>query len=323
MRQSSFAEAGFERYSKRTRRERFLQEMDRVVPWEALEALIEPCYPSKRRGAGRPAVGLGRMLRIHFLQHWFNLSDPGVEEALYDSKAMRRFVGIDLGREPAPDETTICKFRHLLEANGLGEAIFQKVGEHLKGRGLRVSGGTIVDATLINAPSSTKNREKKRDPEMRQTRKGNQWYFGMKAHIGVDARTKLIHSVATTPANVHDSQVITELLHGEEREVWGDSAYQGQGKVIRKAAPQAREFIQEKAVRCRPLSEAQRARNRIQSKIRAKVEHPFHIMKRVFGFTHVRYRGLAKNTHRVQVTCALVNLFLVRKHLLKPALAME
>ena len=169
MRQSSFAGAGFERYSKRTRRERFLQEMDRVVPWEALEALIEPCYPSKRRGAGRPAVGLGRMLRIHFLQHWFNLSDPGVEEALYDSKAMRRFVGIDLGREPAPDETTICKFRHLLEANGLGEAIFQKVGEHLKGRGLRVSGGTIVDATLINAPSSTKNREKKRDPEMRQT----------------------------------------------------------------------------------------------------------------------------------------------------------
>lgn len=323
MRQSSFAEAGFERYSKRTRRERFLQEMDRVVPWEALEALIEPCYPSKRQGAGRPAVGLDRMLRIHFLQHWFNLSDPAVEEALYDSKAMRHFVGIDLGREPAPDETTICKFRHLLEANGLGEAIFQKVGEHLKGRGLRVSGGTIVDATLINAPSSTKNREKKRDPEMRQTRKGNQWYFGMKAHIGVDARTKLIHSVATTPANVHDSQVLTELLHGEEREVWGDSAYQGQGKVIRKAAPQAREFIQEKAVRCRPLSEAQRARNRLQSKIRAKVEHPFHIMKRVFGFTHVRYRGLAKNTHRVQVTCALVNLFLVRKQLLKPALAME
>ena len=323
MRQSSFAEAGFERYSKRTRRERFLQEMDRVVPWEALEALIEPCYPSKRQGAGRPAVGLDRMLRIHFLQHWFNLSDPAVEEALYDSKAMRRFVGIDLGREPAPDETTICKFRHLLEANGLGEAIFQKVGEHLKGRGLRVSGGTIVDATLINAPSSTKNRAKKRDPEMRQTKKGNQWYFGMKAHIGVDARTKLIHSVATTPANVHDSQVLTKLLHGEEREVWGDSAYQGQGKVIRQAAPQAREFIQEKAVRRRPLSEAQRARNRLRSKIRAKVEHPFHIMKRVFGFTHVRYRGLAKNTHRVQVTCALVNLFLVRKQLLKPALAME
>ncbi len=323
MRQSSFAEAGFERYSKRTRRERFLQEMDRVVPWEGLEALIEPCYPSKRQGAGRPAVGLDRMLRIHFLQHWFNLSDPAVEEALYDSKAMRRFVGIDLGREPAPDETTICKFRHLLEANGLGEAIFQKVGEHLKGRGLRVSGGTIVDATLINAPSSTKNREKKRDPEMRQTRKGNQWYFGMKAHIGVDTRTKLIHSVATTPANVHDSQVLAELLHGEEREVWGDSAYQGQGKVIGEVAPQAREFIQEKAVRRHPLSEAQRARNRIRSKIRAKVEHPFHIMKRVFGFTHVRYRGLAKNTPRVQVTCALVNLFLVRKQLLKPALAME
>jgi len=164
---------------------------------------------------------------------------------------------------------------------------------------------------------------KEAHPEMRQTRKGNQWYFGMKAHIGVDARTKLIHSVATTPANAHDSQVLTELLHREEREVWGDSAYQGQGKVIREVAPQAREFIQEKAVRRRPLSEAQRTRNRIQSRIRAKVEHPFHIMKRVFGFTHVRYRGLAKNAHRVQVTCALANLFLVRKHLLKPALAME
>ena len=208
-----------------------------MVPWEALEALIEPCYPSKRQGAGRPAVGLDRMLRIHFLQHWFNLSDPAVEEALYDSKAMRRFVGIDLGREPAPDETTICKFRHLLEANGLGEAIFQKVGEHLQGRGLRVSGGTIVDATLINAPSSTKNRAKKRDPEMRQTKKGNQWYFGMKAHIGVDARTKLIHSVATTPANVHDSQVLTKLLHGEEREVWPIRPTRDKGRSFGKPPP--------------------------------------------------------------------------------------
>ncbi len=263
------------------------------------------------------------MLRIHFLQHWFNLSDPGVEEALYDSRAMRRFVGIDLGREPAPDETTICKFRHLLEANGLGEAIFQTVREHLKSQGLRVSGGTIVDATIINAPSSTRNRDKRRDPEMHQTRKGNQWYFGMKAHIGVDTDTKLIHSVATTSARVHDSQVIGALLHGEERGVWGDSAYRGQGKVIREVAPRAREFIQEKGGRHGPLSEAQRARNRTRSKVRSKVEHPFQIMKRVFGFTQVRYRGLVKNTHRVHVTCALVNLFLVRKWLLKPALVME
>ena len=194
---------------------------------------------------------------------------------------------------------------------------------HLKSQGLRVSGGTIVDATIINAPSSTKNRDKRRDPEMHQTRKGKQWYFGMKAHIGVDADTKLIHSVATTSARVHDSQVIGALLHGEERGVWGDSAYRGQGKVIREVAPQAREFIQEKGGRRRPLSETQRARNRIRSKVRSKVEHPFQIMKRVFGFTRVRYRGLVKNTHRVQVTCALVNLFLVRKRLLKPVLAME
>ena len=320
MRQSTFGETGFQRYSKQTRRERFLQEMERVVPWEALLARIEPVYYPKKRGAGRPAVGLERMLRIHFLQHWFNLSDPGVEEALYDSRAMRQFVGIDLGREPAPDETTICKFRHLLEANGLGESIFQTVGEHLKSQGLRVSGGTIVDATIINAPSSTKNQGKKRDPEMHQTRKGNQWYFGMKAHIGVDADSKLIHSVATTSARVHDSQVIGALLHGEERGVWGDSAYRGQGKTIRQVAPQAREFIQERGARHRPLSAAQRARNRSQSKVRSKVEHPFQIMKQVFGFTKVRYRGLFKNTHRVHVTCALVNLFLVRKRLLKSAL---
>jgi IS5 family transposase len=180
-----------------------------------------------------------------------------------------------------------------------------------------------VDATIINAPSSTKNREGRRDPEMHQTRKGKQWYFGMKAHIGVDADTRLIHSVATTSAKVHDSQVIGALLHGEESGVWGDSAYRGQGKAIREVAPRAREFIQEKGVSHRPLSEVQKARNRIRSKVRSKVEHPFQIMKRVFGFTQVRYRGLVKNTHRVQVTCALVNLFLVRKRLLKPALAME
>ena len=322
MRQNTLAEAGFERYRKHTRRERFLEEMERVVPWKALYELIESVYYPQRPGAGRPPVGLERMLRIHFLQHWFNLSDPGMEEALYDSRAMRRFAGIDLGREPAPDETTICKFRHLLEASGLGKAIFQKVGEHLREQGLRVSGGTIVDATILHAPRSTKNRERSRDPEMQPTKKGNQWYFGMKAHIGVDAQTKLIHSLATTSANVHDSQVIGELLHGEERGVWGDSAYQGQGKVIREMAPQAQDFIQQKGARYRPLSEEQRARNRTQSKVRAKVEHPFQVMKRVFGFTHVRYRGLVKNTHRVQVTCALVNLFLARRGL-GLALAME
>ena len=218
-----------------------------------------------------------------------------------------------------PDETTICKFRHLLEANGLGEAIFQTAGEHLKSQGLRVSGRTIVDAAIINAPSSTKNQGMRRDPKTHQTPKGNQWYFGMKAHIGVDAKNKLIHSVATTSARVHESQVIGALLHGEEKGVWGDSAYLGQGTTIREVAPRAREFIQDRGLRHSPLSEAQRARNRRQSKVRSKVEHPFQIMKRVFGFTQVRYRGLLKNTHRVHVTCALVNLFLVRKRLLESA----
>ncbi len=316
MRQNTLAEAGFQRYSKRTRESDFWKRGSGWVPWKALQALIEPVYYSQRRGAGRRPVGLERMLRIHCLQHGFNLSDPGVEEALYDSKALRRFVGIDLGREPAPDETTIGKFRHWLEAKGLGEAIFQRVGEPLKAQGLRVSGGTIVDVTIIQAPRSTRNRERRPDPEMRQTKKGNQWYFGMKAHIGVDARTKRIHSVATTSANVHDSQKLPELLHGGEREVWGDSAYQGQGEVIGQVAPQAREFFQEKGWRHHRLSQAQRARNRTRSKVRAKVEHPFQVMKGVFGFRKVRYRGLVKNTHRVQVTCALVNLFLARKSLL-------
>ena len=224
MHQKTLADEGFERYRKPTRREQFLDEMDRIIPWADLCGVIEPFYP-KGKGAGRPPIGVERMLRIHFLQHWFNLSDPAVEEALYDSRAMRRFVNIDLGREPAPDETTICKFRHLLEAHNLGDALFVLIAEYLDENGLKVSTGTIVDATIINAPSSTKNKDGERDPEMHQTKKGNQWYFGMKAHIGVDSRTKLIHSVVATAANVHDSRILPDLLHGEETRVWGDSAY--------------------------------------------------------------------------------------------------
>jgi len=212
MQQQTFAEVTFEQYRKHTRRERFLDEMNRVVPWMDLVAAIEPVYP-KAEGPGRPPVGVERMLRLHCLQQWFNLSDPAVEEALYDSHAMRQFVGIDLGREPVPDETTICKFRHLLETHQLGQQLFARIGAYLAVHGMKVSRGTIVDATIISAPSSTKNRTKERDPEM-QTKKGNQWYFGMKAHIGVDSRTKLIHSVAATAAHVHDSQVLADLLHG-------------------------------------------------------------------------------------------------------------
>ncbi len=220
MRQGTLSEAGFEKYQKKTRKEKFLEEMERIVPWGKLVEVIEPYYP-KPEGAGRRPIGLERMLRIHFVQHWFNLSDPGVEEALYDSRALRRFVGIDLGREPAPDETTVCKFRHLLEEQGLGKKVFEQVNEYLKEHGMAVNRGTIVDATIIHAPSSAKNRRKERDPEMHQTRKGNQWYFGMKAHIGVDSRSKLIHSVEATAANVHDSRVLEKLLHGKERRVWG------------------------------------------------------------------------------------------------------
>lgn len=316
MRQQTLAEGTFENYRKPTRRDLFLAEMDKVIPWKELSDVIEPFYP-RPDGAGRPPVGLERMLRIHFLQHWFNLSDPAVEEALYDSRAMRNFVDIDLGREPAPDETTICKFRHLLESRNLGERLFALIAEYLKENGMKVSAGTIVDATIINAPSSTKNREKARDPEMHQTKKGNQWYFGMKAHVGVDSRTKLIHSMATTAANVHDSQILPDLLHGDETRIWGDSAYAGQGDVIRKHAPRAKNFTQKKSARNRPLSDEERSRNRTKSKVRAKVEHPFLVIKRIFGLRKVRYRGLMKNTNWLFVICGLTNLYMARRHLLR------
>jgi len=317
MRQRSLAEEGFEKFRKPTRREKFLREMDEVIPWAGLCGVIEPFYP-KGEGAGRPPIGVERMLRIHFLQHWFNLSDPAVEEALYDSRAMRKFVGIDLGREPVPDETTVCKFRHVLETHHLGGELFRLINEYLAENGLNVKTGTIVDATLIDAPSSTKNQDGKRDPEMRQTKKGNQWYFGMKGHIGVDSQSKLIHSVAATPANVHDSRMLPELLHGNETRVWGDAAYAGQTEVIRKAAPYAQDFTHHKGHRHQPLSAAERAKNRTKSKVRAKVEHPFLILKRLFGFTRVRYRGIHKNANRLIVACGLVNLFMARKLLLRP-----
>ena len=313
MKQQTFAAGDFERYRKPTRRQQFLAEMDKVVPWNQLCALFEPYYP--KAGNGRPPVGLERMLRIYFLQHWFNLSDPGAEEALYESRSMCRFAGIDLGREPVPDESTILGFRHLLERHQLGEALFQAVGEYLQAQGLRIASGTIVDASIISAPSSTRNKDKTRDPEMRSTRKGNQWYFGMKAHIGVDSKLKQIHSVAATAANVHDSQVLEDLLHGEETRVWGDAAYTGQTETIRRVAPCAQDFTHAKGRRNQPLDEAAKARNRTKSKVRAKVEHVFAVIKRVFGFTKVRYRGLAKNAHALFVLCALTNLYMVRRRL--------
>jgi IS5 family transposase len=314
MKQESLTD-GFERYRKKTRKERFLDDMEVIIPWKALCEAIEPFYPNPK-GAGRRPIGIERMLRIHFLQHWFNLSDPVAEEALYDSRAMRRFVGIDLGEEPVPDETTICKFRHLMEQHNLGDRLFHLVNQYLDENGMKVHRGTLVDASIINAPSSTKNKKKQRDPEMHQTRKGNQWLFGMKVHIGVDSKIKLIHSVVATPANVHDSAVIGDLLHGEETRVWVDSAYTGKTEAITDHAPNARDFTQHKGSRHRKLTRTERERNRNKSRVRAKVEHVFGVMKGQFGFTKVRYKGLSKNAHCPFVSCALVNLVMAKKPLL-------
>jgi IS5 family transposase len=313
--QLSLASAQFERFAKPTKRAAFLSEMDAIVPWERLGALIEPHYPTGE--GGRPPIPLERMLRIYFLQQWFNLSDPGVEEALYDIASMRSFAQIDLGSSPVPDETTVCKFRHLLERHKLGPTILREVNAHLANPGIKVSNGTIVDATILHAPSSTKNSTGKRDPEMHQTMKGNEWYFGMKAHIGVDSRSRIVHSVVATPANIHDSRVLADLLHGEETRVWGDAAYRGKTDVIRQKAPYAADFTQRTSSRAKNLSDREREINRNKSRVRSRVEHVFHVVKRIFGFSEVRYRGIAKNAHRLFVTFALSNLYLSRRALLR------
>ena len=277
---------GFEKYAKTTRREKFLDEMDSIVPWRELCALVAPKYP--KAGDGRPPKDLEMMLRIYFIQQWFNLSDPAVEDGLYDSMAMRRFVGIDLGQMPVPDETTVCRFRHLLERNKLRKKIFQRVHDYLEAHGIEIGRGTSVDASIISAPPSTKNKDRTRDPDMHQTKKGNQWYFGMKAHIGVDSRTKVILSVAATAANVHDSTCLPDLLHGEETRVWGDSAYQGQGEVIKQCAPKALDMTNRRYRRKGVVDEVERAKNKTKSSVRAKVEHLFLVIKRVFGFAKTR-----------------------------------
>ena len=317
MKQLTLGSTGFEKYSKTTRRAQFLAEMERVVPWAELCALIEPVYPKAGPDGGRPTVPLERMLRIYFLQQWFNLSDPGVEEALHDSLAMRAFAGIDLSEARVPDETTVLNFRHLLEHHELGKPMLAAVNKHLRRNGIRITTGTIVDATIINAPSSTKNRDKQRDPEMHQTAKGRQWYFGMKAHLGVDSGEKLVHTVLASAANVADRDALPYLLHGKETRVWGDAAYQGQTGVIHEHAPKAKDFTNRRYQYGGHVNEIEKARNRTKSRVRAKVEHVIGVIKRVFGFCKVRFRGLAKNLHRLQVTCALANLFIVRRRLLR------
>lgn len=311
MEQQTFATGDFDRFSRTTKRQAFLEQMDKVIPWGKLLALIEPYYPNAENG--RPSIPLYKMLRIHFVQHWFGLSDPAAEEEIYESRSIRKFTQIDLGKERAPDETTICRFRHLLESHNLGSKIFETVNKHLAESGIRVSKGTIVDATIIAAPSSTKNAAKERDPEMHQTKKGNQWYFGMKLHVGVDTKEKIIHSIATTAANVHDSQKLPDLLHGNEKSVYGDSAYTGQTKVIKEKAPHARDFTQRRACRHKQLSAQEKRMNRKKSSIRALGETPFLVIKHLWGFRKTRYRGLFKNTNWLYISCGLVNLYLKRR----------
>jgi len=290
--------------------------MERIVPWKRLRKIVQPFY-FKGEGVGRRPIELERMLRIYFLQQWFTLSDPAVEEALYDMLSMRAFARIDLGEAPVPDETTICKFRHLLEQHDLGKRLFVEVNRHLAECGIKISGGTIVDASIIHAPSSTKNNDGERDPEMHQTKKGNQWYFGMKAHIGADSRTKLVHSIVATAANVHDSTVLADLLHGKETRVYGDSAYTGKAEVIREKSPRAAAFINKRAYRNTPLTADDKETNRRKSSIRSRVEHIFGTVKGYFGFKKVRYRGLAKNENSLNVLFALSNLLMVKKKLLR------
>jgi len=299
---------GFDKHARATRKAEFLARMEALVPWGEFCTLIESHYP--KAGNGRPPVGLERMLRMYCIANWFNLADEACEDALYDVAVFREFCRIDLGRERVPDATTLLHFRHLLEAHELGAAMFAKVGELLLANGMKLSGGTIVDATLIAAPPSTKNQEKARDPEMHQTKKGNEWHFGMKLHIGADSRLGLVHSASVTAANVHDSHEVPNLLHGGETRFYGDSAYRGkaQRERLKELAPKAKDFTNKRAYRSAPLTDADRETNRRKSSVRSKVEHPFLTLKRLWGFAKARYRGLAKNANRAFAMLAMVNL---------------
>src|ERR1700745_3605407 len=298
---------------KVTRRERFLAEMDAVIPWARLLALIEPYYP--KAGQGRQPLGLEKMLRIYFLQQWFNLSDPQAEDAIYDSESMRRFARVELGDDVVPDETTILRFRHLLEQHDLTSAIFDAIGGLLEARGLLLRSGTIVDATIIAAPSSTKNASATRDPEMKQTRKGRNWHFGMKLHIGADKRG-IVHAVRATNAAVADITQLPTLLDGQDRESFGDEV---SWKDADREFPEARGIryrINRRPTAWQPLSERWRMIHRARSRTRACGEHAFRVVKQLWGFTKVRYRGLAKNLARAQTMFALANLYQVRQQLL-------
>lgn len=312
MTQPTFASLAWDGKGKVTRRERFLAEMDAVIPWPQLLAVVAPHYPTA--GQGTQPMPLARMLRIYFLQQWFNLSDPAMEDALYDSEAMRRFAGIELSVDAVPDESTILRFRHLLERHQLTAAMFAAVRTLLEERQLLLKAGTIVDATIIEAPPSTKNAAQARDPEMHQTKKGATWHFGMKAHVGTDLRG-IVHHLTTTAAHVADITQLPHLLHGAERVLHGDQAYWSEFHRACADAHGVRYRVNRRGTHQRPLTAAQRRTNRRHSQARARGEHAFHVVKRLWGFTKVRYRGLAKNTTRLFAAFALANLYLLRRHL--------
>jgi len=315
---------GFERKTKRTRKREFLDEMNLVVPWADLVALIVPHAPTRNAKGGRPAFAVQTMLRIHFLQQWFNLSDPAKEDALYDTPMFRDFAGLDMGQDHLPDESNILRFRHLLEAHDLSVQILATVNATLTAKSLLLKQGTVVDATLIAAPTSTKNSSGCRDPEMHQTKKGNQWYHGMKAHIGSDADSGLVHSVPTTAANAHDITQAHALLYGEETVVFADSGCRGVEKRedIQAQHPDVNWHIammpgKRKALdKDTPMGAVLEKLEQTKASIRAKVEHPFRVLKRQFGYVKVKYRGLAKNTANLLTYFALSNLWMVRKRLL-------
>lgn len=317
----SFAEAEFAGKKRRTRRETFLSEMEEVIPWSRLIGRIAPHYPKGERG--RPPIGLERMLRIYFLQQWYGLADEHLEETIYDSQAMRAFVGINLSVEDVPDATTLLKFRRLLETHKLTRGILEEVKGYLAERQLLLREGTIIDATIIAAPSSTKNEKKERDPEMRQTKKGNQWHFGMKAHIGVDTSSGLVHSVESTAANEADINQAHALLHGEEKHVFGDAGYTGVEKrtEVTEKASKAKWYVAAKRGAVKklsegPLKEAVKAYEKAKAQVRAMVEHPFHIIKNLFHHRKVRYRGIAKNAAQLETLFALANLVIAKRFLL-------
>jgi transposase, IS5 family len=319
MSQMSFSDAEYGGKRKQTRREVFLAEMEQEVPWDALLALIEPVYP--KAGKGRHPYAIKTMLRIHLMQNWFGYSDPAMEEALYEVAPLRRFAGLSLTRGSIPDETTILNFRRLVETHGLAPRVREAVNRHLVRHGLLLRQGTIVDATIIHAPSSTKNQDQARDPQMHQTKKGNQYYFGMKAHIGVDAESGLVHTVRTTSANVADVTQAPKLLHGKEQCVYGDSGYTGVAKREELQTAKVAWLIAEKRGKVKAMKNGalKRAIERLEylkASIRAKVEHPFRVIKRQFGYTKVRFRGLAKNTAQILMLFALSNLWMARRQLL-------